>query len=52
VTAADAHGFDGDAVEAEAFAYMAIRSVRGLPLSFPRTTGVARPMTGGVLHTA
>ncbi len=52
VTTAEAQGFDGDAVEAEAFAYLAVRSLRGLPLSFPRTTGVARPTTGGVLHTA
>lgn len=44
-------GFDGDAVEAEAFAYMAVRSLRGLPISFPGTTGVAHEMTGGVLHT-
>ena len=44
-------GFDGDAVEAEAFAYMAVRSLRGLPISFPGTTGVAHDMTGGVLHT-
>ena len=45
-------GLDGDATEAEAFAYLAVRSLRGLPLSFPGTTGVPRPMTGGVLHDA
>jgi len=44
-------GLDGDATEAEAFAYMAVRSVRGLPLSFPMTTGVPQPMTGGRLHS-
>jgi len=42
-------GVDGDAVEAQAFAYLAIRVLRGLPLSFPGTTGVPRPMTGGRL---
>ncbi len=41
-------GWDGDALEAELFAYLAVRSSRGLPLSFPRTTGVPRPMTGGI----
>ena len=43
-------GLNGDATEAEAFAYLAVRSVRGLPLSFPMTTGVPQPMTGGKLH--
>jgi anhydro-N-acetylmuramic acid kinase len=46
----DALGWDGDAIEAEAFGYLAVRSVRGLPYSFPQTTGVKQPMTGGVLH--
>ncbi len=46
----DRLGQDGDATEAEGFAYMAVRSLRGLPISFPGTTGVARPLTGGVLH--
>ncbi|HVA35517.1 MAG TPA: anhydro-N-acetylmuramic acid kinase [Stellaceae bacterium] len=45
-------GWDGDALEAQAFAYLAIRSVKGLPLSLPKTTGVAVPMTGGRLHRA
>jgi len=43
-------GWDGDALEAQAFAFLAVRSLKGLPLSFPGTTGVPRPMTGGVLH--
>jgi anhydro-N-acetylmuramic acid kinase len=47
VSDADAHGWRGDAIEAEAFAYLAARTVRGLPISFPRTTGVPQPMTGG-----
>lgn len=39
--------WDGDMMEAQAFAYMAVRSRRGLPISFPTTTGAPRPMTGG-----
>ena len=49
---ADALGWNGDAIEAEAFAYLAVRSLDGLPLSFPGTTGVPRPMTGGRIHQA
>ena len=44
----EAIGYDGDAIEAQLFAYLAIRSRRGLPLSFPTTTGVPAPTTGGV----
>ena len=51
ITAEDA-GWRGDFIEAEAFAYLAVRSLRGLPISFPMTTGVPRPMTGGVLSAA
>ena len=40
----------GDALEAQAFAFLAVRALRGLPLSLPTTTGVARPTTGGVVH--
>lgn len=42
-------GWSGDAIEAQAFAYMAVRSLKGLPLTFPGTTGVPTPLTGGVL---
>ena len=49
---AEAAGWDGDALEAQAFAYLAVRSLEGLPLSLPSTTGVARPMTGGRLFRA
>jgi anhydro-N-acetylmuramic acid kinase len=49
VAAAEAHGWRGDAIEAEAFAYLAARTFRGLPISFPRTTGVAAPMVGGTV---
>jgi len=40
-------GWNGDALEAEGFAYLAARSVLGLPLSYPSTTNVKKPMTGG-----
>lgn len=43
-------GLNGDAIEAEAFAYMAVRSLCGLPISFPKTTGVPQPMAGGKLN--
>ncbi len=48
VTAIDTHGWNGDATEAEGFAYMAVRHVRHLPISFPRTTGVPAPVMGGI----
>ena len=48
----DAVGWDGDAIEAQAFAFLAVRSLRGLPLSLPSTTGVPQPMTGGKLAKA
>jgi len=48
----EAVGWDGDALEAQAFAYLAIRSVSGLPLSLPSTTGVPAPMPGGRLFPA
>lgn len=45
-------GWNGDSLEAEAFAYLAVRSLRRLPLSLPTTTGVELPTPGGVLHAA
>lgn len=45
-------GWRGDDLEAECFAYLAVRSLRKLPLSFPKTTRVPRPTTGGVFHRA
>lgn len=45
-------GWNGDMLEAEAFAYLAARSVRGLPLSLPATTGVPRAVTGGAFYRA
>lgn len=47
VVAAEDMGFDGDAMEAEAWAFLAIRSRHGLPLSWPGTTGCRQPTTGG-----
>ncbi len=44
--------WNGDMLEAEAFAWLAVRSVHGLPLSLPETTGVQYPTTGGSLHRA
>jgi anhydro-N-acetylmuramic acid kinase len=48
----EAVGWNGDALEAQAFAYLAVRSLAGLPLSVPATTGVAHPATGGRLFRA
>ncbi len=45
----DDYGVDGDFVESQAFAYLAIRSFLKLPISFPRTTGCRKPCTGGVI---
>ncbi len=42
-------GYDGDALEAQGFAYLAVRSRLHLPLSLPGTTGVKQPLTGGVV---
>lgn len=53
VTTADAVGWSSDAMEAQAFGYLAARTLRGLPLTFPTTTGVAVPMAGGrIVHPA
>ncbi|MGE5270844.1 MAG: anhydro-N-acetylmuramic acid kinase [Thiohalocapsa sp.] len=48
----EAAGWDGDALEAQAFAYLAVRSLRGLPLSLPTTTGAPCPLTGGRVFRA
>jgi anhydro-N-acetylmuramic acid kinase len=42
-------GWDGDALEAQAFAYLAVRTLKGFPITFPTTTGVAQPLAGGVV---
>ena len=46
---AEAAGWRGDAIEAEAFAYLAARTLKGLPISFPGTTGVGMPLAGGMV---
>ena len=48
----EAVGWDGDALEAQAFGYLAVRSVLGLPLSLPGTTGAPSPIRGGRLFPA
>jgi anhydro-N-acetylmuramic acid kinase len=49
VEPADLLGWSGDALEAQAFAYLAVRTLRGLPITFPSTTGAPEPMVGGVV---
>jgi anhydro-N-acetylmuramic acid kinase len=46
----DALAWRGDSLEAQAFAWLAVRALNGLPLSRPETTGVAQPCTGGVVY--
>ena len=48
----EAVGWDGDALEAQCFGFLAARVAAGLPLSFPETTGVPRPMPGGAIVRA
>lgn len=45
-------GWQGDAIEAQAFAFLAVRSLQGLPLTLPTTTGVSRAVTGGAFYRA
>ena len=45
----EALGWNGDALEAEAFGWLAVRHLKGLPLSWPETTGVPVPTPGGRL---
>jgi anhydro-N-acetylmuramic acid kinase len=49
VEAADALGWSANAIEAQAFGFLAARGMKGLPLSYPATTGVPIPMTGGII---
>ena len=48
VETAQAVGWSSDAIEAQAFGFLAVRALKGLPLTFPGTTGAPQPMTGGV----
>ena len=50
VAPVEAEGWNGDAMEAEGFAYLAVRSLDGKALSWPGTTGVPQPQTGGRVH--
>lgn len=45
-------GYEGDALEAQAFAFLAMRSLRGLPLTLPEITGVRQPASGGAFYRA
>ena len=49
VETADQVGWSADALEAQAFGYLAVRTLRGLPLTFPSTTGAPRPINGGLI---
>ena len=52
VAPAEMLGFDGQMLEAEAWAYLAVRSLKRLPITFPGTTGAPEPMSGGVIARA
>lgn len=52
VETADQAGWNSQALESQLFAYLAVRSINGLALSFPKTTGVLHPTTGGTLFTS
>jgi anhydro-N-acetylmuramic acid kinase len=49
VETADAVGWLSQSIEAQAFAYLAVRTLNGMPITFPLTTGVDAPMCGGVV---
>lgn len=46
---AEALGWSSDAMEAQAFAYLAVRRLKGLPITFPTTTGIRAPLPGGLI---
>ncbi len=50
VTAAEDHGLRGDDIEAQAFGFLAVRALQGLPITYPGTTGAKKPLSGGVIH--
>jgi anhydro-N-acetylmuramic acid kinase len=52
VVLAETFGWSSDAMEAQAFAYLAVRSLKNLPITFPMTTGVEAPLAGGILAEA
>jgi anhydro-N-acetylmuramic acid kinase len=49
VQTADEAGWSADALEAQAFAYVAVRTLNNLPITFPTTTGVRSPLPGGMI---
>jgi anhydro-N-acetylmuramic acid kinase len=49
VETADAVGWSSQSIEAQAFAYLAVRTLNGLPITFPHTTGVAQALRGGIV---
>lgn len=49
VETADAVGWSSQSIEAQAFAYLAVRTLNAMPITFPQTTGVAQSMPGGVI---
>ena len=50
VSLIDKYGFNGDLIESQMFAYLAVRSIKKLPISIPSTTGVNYPISGGILY--
>ena len=46
----DKYGYNGDLLEAQMFGYLAVRSLKKMPLSLPSTTGVKKPVSGGILN--
>ena len=51
INLSETYEVNGDFVESQAFAYLAIRSLEGMPISFPSTTRCNKPSTGGVIVT-
>ena len=45
----DKYEIDGDFIESQAFAFLAIRSLEKMPISFPSTTRCKKPITGGII---
>ena len=46
----DEFGFDGDFIESQTFAYLAVRTYLGLPITFPETTMCKNPTVGGTIN--
>jgi len=49
VETADAVGWSSQSLEAQAFAYFAVRTMNDLPITFPKTTGAPKPLSGGAV---